>query len=81
MDSSGKIYATGVISSSSGLTMKNAYDSTFNGGADAFVVKLDPALSGSSSLLYSTYLGGTANDQGNGIAVDSTGKVLIAGET
>src|SRR6266545_2981284 len=81
VDSSGMIYATGVITSTTGVTMTNAYDSSQNGGSDAFVVKLNPALSGNSSLLYSTYLGGGADDQGNAIAVDTAGAVYVGGET
>ncbi|MFL5807753.1 MAG: SBBP repeat-containing protein, partial [Roseiflexaceae bacterium] len=81
VDSAGLIYATGFITSSSGLTMLNAYDSSINGLADAFVVKLNPALSGSSSLLYSTYLGGGDDDLGNAIAVGSAGAVYLTGET
>jgi RHS repeat-associated protein len=81
VDSSGYIYATGFITSTSGLTMTNAYDSSFNGVSDALLVKLNPALSGNSSLLYSTYLGGGDEDLGNAIAVGSGGIVTIAGET
>jgi len=81
VDSSGYIYATGYITSTTGVTMTNAYDSSQNGGSDALVVKINPALSGSASLLYSTYLGGGADDLGNAIAVDSAGAVYIAGET
>ncbi|PYX68867.1 MAG: hypothetical protein DMG72_22105, partial [Acidobacteria bacterium] len=46
--------------------------------ADAFVSEL--AANG-SALLYSTYLGGNAYDQGNGIAVDSSGEAYITGST
>ncbi|MEW5795213.1 MAG: SBBP repeat-containing protein [Candidatus Zixiibacteriota bacterium] len=41
----------------------------------ALPVVIDPVL------VYSTYLGGTSNDAGRGIAVDSAGAVYIAGET
>src|SRR5882762_5694652 len=36
---------------------------------------IDPTLS------YSTYLGGTGEDQGNGIAVDSAGRAYVTGQT
>ncbi len=48
------------------------------GGYDAFVAKLDPA---GSSLAYSTYLGGTGNDGGSGIAVDGAGAAYVTGYT
>jgi len=44
--------------------------------ADAFVTKLNPAGSG---LVYSTYLGGVADDDGYGIAIDSSGAAFITG--
>lgn len=45
---------------------------------DAFVTKLNPSGSG---LLFSTLLGGTNDDFGNGIAVDGNGNIAIAGST
>ena len=44
----------------------------------AFVAKLAPD---ASKLLYSTYLGGSAADVGNGIAIDSAGNAYVAGAT
>src|SRR5437879_10397533 len=48
------------------------------GGGDAFVTKLDPT---GSALLYSTYLGGSDYDWGQGIAVDADGNAYVTGET
>ncbi|HET6979493.1 MAG TPA: SBBP repeat-containing protein [Pyrinomonadaceae bacterium] len=45
---------------------------------DGFVAKLN---SSGSDLLFSTYLGGSANDVGNGIAVDSNGNIYVVGQT
>jgi hypothetical protein len=47
----------------------NAYDRTYNGGADAFVTLLDTGRKGAAGLRYSTYLGGSGDDVGRGIAV------------
>ena len=49
-----------------------------NGTADAFITKLSPD---GSSLIYSTYLGGTNGDGGGGIVVDSGGNAYVTGGT
>ena len=43
---------------------------------DAFVTKLSPA---GNSLVYSTYLGGSGDDRGYGIAVDGAGSAYVTG--
>src|SRR5207244_4513608 len=43
---------------------------------DIYVAKLNPA---GTALIYATYLGGDGDDDANGIAVDSTGNVYLAG--
>lgn len=45
---------------------------------DAFVAKLDPA---GSTLVYSTYLGGTGADAGYGVAVTASGDAVVVGHT
>ena len=82
MDSSGNAYITGYIYSSDFPTTSGCYDSSYGGGTrDAFFSKLTPSGGGSSDLLYSTYLGGSGNEQGYGIAVDSSGNAYITGDT
>ena len=73
----GNAYVTGLTGSANFPTMKPLQPS-YAGGTDAFVAKLSPA---GSALVYSTYLGGGRNDQGNGIAVDSSGNAYITGFT
>jgi hypothetical protein len=46
--------------------------------ADVFVTKFNAA---GNALVYSTYLGGEGNDEGKGIAVDSSGNVYVTGYT
>ena len=78
VDSAGNAYVTGDTWSSDFPT-KNAIDGSFNGGySDVFVTKV--AASG-TSLSYSTYLGGSDRDEGNGIAVDSAGNAYVTGLT
>jgi len=77
-DLSGNAYVTGATSSANFPTTPGAYDTTYNGGSDAFVVKLDPSGTG---LLYATYLGGSDQDYGYGIAVDGSGSAYVTGAT
>jgi len=48
------------------------------GGFDAFVATLSP---GGSSLVYSTYFGGSFDDRAYGIALGSDGSAYVTGET
>lgn len=72
VDGSGDIYVTGKTDDDETTdfpTTNGAYDTTHNGGADVFVVKLSPDGSGSSDLLYSTFIGGSGGDYGRAIDV------------
>ncbi|MEJ7623891.1 MAG: SBBP repeat-containing protein [Pyrinomonadaceae bacterium] len=77
VDASGSVYITGETASDNFPTTAGAFDTTRNGN-DAFVTKLDPS---GASLVYSTFLGGTSDEFGVGIAVDSTGSVYVSGST
>lgn len=77
LDGSGNIYVTG-MTQSAGWATANAYNKFESGDYDAFVAKLNPA---GNSLLYATYLGGSGQDIGAGIAVDSSGNAYVAGYT
>ncbi|MGB6474111.1 MAG: SBBP repeat-containing protein, partial [Candidatus Sulfotelmatobacter sp.] len=77
VDSSGNAYVTGYTESAHFPTA-NPPQGTLGGSFDAFVTKFDPA---GSALVYSTYLGGSNDDQGNGIAVDSSGNAYVTGFT
>jgi uncharacterized repeat protein (TIGR01451 family) len=70
-------YVTGRTASTNFPTA-GAFQTTNAGNFDAFVTKLNPA---GTALLYSTYLGGSGNEAGLGIAVDSTGAANVTGET
>jgi hypothetical protein len=47
------------------------------------VAKINPSLSGTASLVYSTYLGGSSSfgDFGQGVAVDLAGDAYVTGYT
>ena len=78
VDSSGSAYVCGSTRSNSFPTTPGALQPTFGGASDAFMTKLNAAGSG---LVYSTYLGGSFDDQAIGIALDSTDSVYVAGST
>ncbi len=60
-------------------TTAGAFQTTYGGGSfDAFVTKLNPT---GTALVYSTYLGGTSEDFGEGIAVDTAGNAYVTGST
>jgi uncharacterized repeat protein (TIGR01451 family) len=87
-DSSGRIYISGSTGSSNFPTTPDAFQSVYNGN-DAFIVKLNPAATGASDLLYATLFGGASggsnaadgNDKAHAIAVDAQNNFYIAGET
>lgn len=80
VDGDGDAFVTGWTGSQDFPTA-NAFQAAHGGGnCDAFVSKL--ALNGSSSLVYSTYLGGSGHDDaGYGIAVDTSEAAYVTGET
>lgn len=79
VDEKCSIYLTGSTQSDNFPTTEHAYDRTFIGdGRDTFVTKLS---SDGSTLLYSTYLGGTNWDYGFTIAVDTAHNAYIGGFT
>jgi uncharacterized protein YjdB len=78
LGSTGKVYFTGTTNSTSWPTTTNAFQQTNGGGYDTFVSVLD---STGSSLLYSTYLGGTTTENNASIAVDASGKIYVNGLT
>ncbi|MCC7430726.1 SBBP repeat-containing protein, partial [bacterium] len=78
LDTSGNTFITGSTASSNFPTTGGAYDTSSNGGGDAFVSKLN---STGTALGYSTFLGGSASDQANSITLDASGNVLVSGFT
>jgi hypothetical protein len=80
LDSNGAAYITGSTNSTN-FSTANAVQPAKSGGRDAFVTKLPRT---GDSLIYSTYLGGSAStggEEGTAIAVDSAGSAYITGKT
>ncbi|MDQ1350257.1 MAG: hypothetical protein QG657_558, partial [Acidobacteriota bacterium] len=80
-DNSRCVYVTGVTKSSNFPTLNPYQTSQGEDNEDAFVSKIATAGNGSSSLLFSTYLGGSGSDGGNDIAVDNDGNITVTGWT
>ncbi len=78
VDTSGCAYIIGDTSSSDFPTTPGANDTSPNGANDAFIVKLS---ADGSSLLYSTYLGGSDSEYGRSIAIDASGCAYVTGDT
>ncbi len=74
---SGKVFLTGTTSSAD-FPLKRAYQTSFNGGMEAFVTMLSGNL---LDLSFSTYIGGGDNDYGRSIVRDSSGNIYVTGET
>jgi hypothetical protein len=78
VDTMGNTYVTGSTTSTIFPTTPGSFDTTRNGDSDIFVTKLSAS---GSALVYSTYLGGTFDEFGYGIAVDSAGNAYVTGYT
>lgn len=59
-------------------TTAGAYDQSYNGGQDAVVFKMNSNL---TSMLWSTFLGGTGDDAAFGLQENSVGMIYVAGGT
>jgi Leucine-rich repeat (LRR) protein len=70
VDGSGNVYVTGYNTISWGSPVRAK-----SSGNDAFVAKVDS----NGGLIWNTFLGGTGDDYGYGIAVDGNGEVFVAG--
>ncbi len=75
VDAQGSAYVTGQTNSpfvpaDRAFPTVTPFQSTYNGGGDAFITKLTPAGDG---LMYSSYYGGTGTERGEGIAVEPNG--------
>ena len=79
LDDDDNAYVTGTTTSTNFPTTADAFQGTFVGGvADAFVIKLS---ANGSTLMYSTYLGGSLRENPGDIVVDAYGNAFVVGFT
>jgi sugar lactone lactonase YvrE len=81
LDAAGRIYLTGDTSSNNFDVTAGAMEQTRVSGVDGFAAVFDPSLTGATSLVYSTYIGGSGTESFWGIDVDASGHVYVAGHT
>ncbi len=78
IDAQGATTVGGQTGSANFPTTPGALDTTANGSFDAFVTRVSPS---GSTLLFSTFLGGTGHDLVRGLAVDGQGATTVVGST
>ena len=85
VDGNGVISIIGETVSLGFPTTAGAFDTSYNGNVDLFVVQLTPNGRGAADLLYSTYFGGSRDDDRDGaslgIASGPGGDLFLTGET
>jgi len=78
VDGAGYVYLAGFTESDGFPTTADAVDNTYNGVADVFVARLS---ADGADLEYGTFLGGSHRDEANGIALNASGQIYLAGNT
>lgn len=76
-DASGTIFLSGTTDSDDGIAYNSAYQSFRAGNKDGFLASFD----GTGNVVWSTYVGGSDTEDLTDVAVDPTGKVVVAGFT
>jgi hypothetical protein len=82
LDSAGTVWVTGYTTSTDFPVTANAYQAGYRGGAaDAFLMRVNPALPPGDFIVYSTYLGGSGTDVAYDVALLGGEKVALTGYT
>ncbi len=86
-DAQGNMYVGGTVNGTGYPNVNGHFQTTFRGGGntdgnnyptDMGISKFNPA---GNTMLYSTYIGGTENDQPHSMVADANGNLVIAGRT
>lgn len=78
-DANGAAYVAGeAVSTQATFPVSVGPDLTHNGGADAFIAKIDPQGTG---LEYAGYIGGSGNEEARDVEIDATGAAYVFGQT
>ena len=78
VDNDGNIFITGMTNSGNFPTTSDVVNPNYLGASDIFIVKMNE---NGSNVIYSTYYGGSGNEQSNSITVDPYGNAYITGST
>lgn len=77
VDAANNVLVTGITSSTTAISSGGVYQTALSGPTDAFVAKL----SGGGLRVWGTYYGGSAQEEGFGIATDASNNIIITGQT
>jgi hypothetical protein len=77
LDDAGRVFVTGFTTSADFEVTPNSHDSTYGGGRDMFLQIYGPT----GQLLYSTFMGMKADDQGRFVTTDARGNPIVVGRT
>jgi gliding motility-associated-like protein len=77
VDDASNVYISSTTQSND-IQINGGFQNSFGGTQDAIIAKFNPDL---STLMWSTYVGGTGAESGNSIQLTSTGDIVIGGGT
>lgn len=83
-DAQGNLYGGGIASGLGYPTSLGAYQTTYAGGSSSLMpcdIAISKFNSTGSSLIYSTYLGGSSDDYPHSLVVDQSNNLIVAGKT
>ena len=76
-DRAGNVYLSGRTTSTIGIATHGAYQTSYRGGADVFLAKINS----SGNLIWATYYGGDKDDYGYNVVTDTSGNIFLSGQT